>query len=78
MGIRRINCFADCENCVNAVLVKKNYWGEKIFECNAVSRRHKAINADDCGAFNCRDNDGSLLCRSCMSGEPTKLYQKIR
>jgi len=69
MSIARVNCFtAGCSNCERAIMVKKNYWGEQLYICDAYQKKHKEIDARDCGNFRCDGNRHLILCKKCRKG----------
>ena len=71
------NCFtANCDKCKNHILIKKNYWGDKIYTCNFYQKKHKAIDADDCGNFKCNTFDKGILCRDCRQTKVLSLKKR--
>lgn len=77
MRITRINCVtANCEKCINRVFIKKNYWGEKLYTCPYNPKKHKAIDANDCGGFRCEGDEYSLLCKRCSGGKSVEKVLK--
>jgi len=77
MSIRRINCFSvTCEHCKNHILVKKNYFGVKLYICPNFPEKHKAIYGKDCGFFKCDDIHNSLLCDDCEQNQYRKVLKR--
>lgn len=71
MSKKRVNCYtAGCDTCSNAVLVGKTfYWEEPLYSCCAYRKKHKKIDAEDCGAFRCNGERNILLCNNCRKGK---------
>lgn len=77
MTIKRINCFTvTCKHCKNHILVKENYWGEKLYICPPYQKKHKAIRGKDCGYFECNDIHNSLLCDDCEQNKYIKILKR--
>lgn len=69
MEIKRVNCFsASCCECKNAVLIKKNILGDKIYMCSYKNKNHKQIYGEDCEFFRCNLSNPTILCDYCNRG----------
>ena len=41
---KRINCFTvGCSTCKNGIMIKKNFWGDKLYICPAYPEKHKEV-----------------------------------
>ena len=71
MSKERVGCFtAGCDICSNAVLVGKTfYWEEPLYSCRAYRKKHKKIDAKDCGEFRCNRESYMALCDDCRRGK---------
>ena len=70
--MKRINCVtADCSCCQNGVRAGETfYWGDPLYICKAYPKKHKKIDAEDCGAFRCNKSDSKgILCQDCRKGK---------
>ena len=59
---------AGCNICSNAVRVGENFFGEDLYRCSAYRRKHKKIDARDCGAFRCNEPRWTI-CQNCRKGK---------
>ena len=70
--MKRVNCFtADCSCCKKGVKVGETFLGsEPLYVCEVHPKKHKNIDAEECGAFRC-NNAGSkaVLCQDCRKGK---------
>ena len=63
----KVCCFKKCRNCLNGILIKTNYWGDRIYSCSEhPNKEHKEIYAINCGHFKCMDYEKEFKkCSSC-------------
>jgi len=75
--IYRVHCFTKtCRECSKAVFVKENFWGDKLYMCSETNKKHKEIDARDCGGFRCNQYGEYLLCQNCGGGAPVKRLRR--
>ena len=67
---KRINCFTvGCDNCESGIMVKKNFWGDKLYICSVYQKPHKIISGKNCGKFRCNKYDfRDIVCKDCRRG----------
>lgn len=67
---KRINCFTvGCSTCKNGIMIKKNFWGDKLYICPAYPEKHKEVSGENCGNFRCNKyRASSILCQNCRKG----------
>lgn len=72
MKSERVSCLtANCSYCQHGIKAGKTfYWGDALYICKAHPKKHKKIDAEDCGEFRCnKSKDYSILCRNCRRGK---------
>ena len=48
--IYRVHCFTKtCKNCNKAVFVKNSFWGDRLYVCSPIPKKHKEKDGRDCG-----------------------------
>lgn len=75
--IYRVNCFAQtCSKCRKAVFVKTSLLGDRLYVCSPMPKKHKEIDARDCGEFRCSEYGEYLYCQDCSGGAPVKRLRR--